>query len=51
MKPAADLLNLLVCPVTRLPLSYDADRQVLVTSTGREYLTRDGVPLMLVAQD
>ncbi len=42
------LLELLVCPVTRAELSYDAARQELVSRAARlAYPIRDGVPIML----
>ena len=42
------LLEILVCPVTRAPLRYDADAQELISdSAGLAYPIRDGVPVML----
>ncbi|MBS3960312.1 MAG: Trm112 family protein [Sandarakinorhabdus sp.] len=42
------LLALLVCPVTRTPLTYLPDRQLLVSkAAGLAYPVRDGVPVML----
>ncbi len=42
------LLEILVCPVTRAELSYDAARQELVSRAARlAYPIRDGVPIML----
>jgi uncharacterized protein YbaR (Trm112 family) len=42
------LLELLVCPVTRATLSYDAARQELVSRAAKlAYPIRDGVPIML----
>jgi uncharacterized protein len=42
------LLELLVCPVTRAELTYDPDRQELVSRAARlAYPIRDGVPIML----
>ena len=42
------LLEILVCPVTRAPLSYDAARQELISRAARlAYPIRDGVPIML----
>lgn len=41
-------LELLVCPVTKMRLSYDAERQELVSKTaGLAYPIRDGIPIML----
>lgn len=42
------LLELLVCPMTRGPLEYDAARQELVSRSARlAYPIRDGIPIML----
>jgi hypothetical protein len=42
------LLEILVCPVTRATLSYDAARQELISSAAKlAYPIRDGVPIML----
>jgi uncharacterized protein YbaR (Trm112 family) len=42
------LLEILVCPVTKGPLSYDAERQELVSrQAGLAYPIRDGIPIML----
>ena len=51
-RPAAEpdprLLEILVCPVTRAELSYDAARQELISRAARlAYPIRDGVPIML----
>ena len=41
-------LDLLVCPVTRGPLHYDAEAQELVSrQAGLAYPIRDGIPIML----
>ena len=43
------LLEILVCPLTRTPLRYDAAAQELISdSAGLAYPIRDGVPVMLV---
>ena len=43
------LLEYLVCPVTRGPLSYDAERQELISKgAGLAFPIRDGIPVMLV---
>ena len=45
------LLELLVCPVTKGPLSYDREKQELVSRSARlAYPVRDGLPVMLEAQ-
>lgn len=42
------LLEILVCPVTKSPLRYDADRQELISEqAGLAYPIRDGIPIML----
>ena len=46
-----ELLNILVCPMTRTALVYDADAQELISETaGLAYPIRDGVPVMLVEE-
>jgi uncharacterized protein YbaR (Trm112 family) len=46
-----ELLALLVCPVTRTPLRWDADAQELVSdAAGLAYPVRDGVPVLLVEE-
>ena len=43
------LLEILVCPLTKGPLNYDADAQELVSEQARlAYPVRDGIPIMLV---
>ena len=43
------MLEMLVCPLTKLPLQYDADKQELVSEkAGLAYPIRDGIPVMLV---
>ena len=45
------LLEALVCPVTRRPLTYDKAAQELVSPTaGLAFPIRSGVPIMLVDQ-
>lgn|SRR5690625_1765340 len=42
------LLDILVCPLTKGPLDYDAQRQELVSHQARlAYPIRDGIPIML----
>jgi uncharacterized protein len=42
------LLELLVCPLTRATLIYDAERQELISRPAKlAYPIRDGVPIML----
>jgi uncharacterized protein YbaR (Trm112 family) len=43
------LLEILVCPLTKGPLRYDAERQELVSEKAKlAYPIRDGIPIMLV---
>lgn len=42
------LLEILVCPLTKTSLAYDAGRQELISRAARlAYPIRDGVPIML----
>ena len=42
------LLEILVCPVTKTRLQYDAARQELISkAAGLAYPIRDGIPIML----
>lgn len=42
------LLEILVCPVTKGPLSYDKDAQELISEQAKlAYPIRDGIPIML----
>ena len=43
------LLEILVCPLTKGPLRYDAQAQELISEqAGLAYPIRDGIPIMLV---
>lgn len=43
------LLEILVCPLTKVPLRYDAVKQELISDqAGLAYPIRDGIPVMLV---
>ncbi|MGD9551154.1 MAG: Trm112 family protein [Burkholderiaceae bacterium] len=45
------LLELLVCPVTKGPLSYDRERLELVSHSARlAYPVRDGIPVLLESE-
>jgi uncharacterized protein YbaR (Trm112 family) len=47
-RPDPKLLELLVCPITKTTLVYDAERQELVSrAAGLAYPIRDGIPIML----
>ena len=42
------LLEMLVCPLTKMPLTYDREKQELISRTARlAYPIRDGIPIML----
>ena len=42
------LLEILVCPLTKGPLRYDADAEELISDrAGLAYPIRDGIPIML----
>jgi uncharacterized protein len=42
------LLEILVCPLTKGPLEYDAEKQELVSRSAKlAYPIRDGIPIML----
>jgi hypothetical protein len=42
------LLEILVCPLTKVPLRYDEDAQELISDrAGLAYPIRDGIPVML----
>ena len=45
------LLAILVCPLTKTPLSYDREKQELVSkAAGLAYPVRDGVPVMVIEE-
>ena len=45
------LLEILVCPVTKGPLEYDAERQELISRSARlAYPIREGIPIMLAEE-
>lgn len=45
------LLSILVCPVSKAPVNYDADKQELVCrASGLAYPIRDGIPVMLESE-
>lgn len=52
-KPTVDprLLEILVCPLTKGPLRYDAARQELISDKARlAFPIRDGIPIMLIEE-
>lgn len=43
------LLELLVCPLTKQPLRYDAEKQELISDAAKmAFPIRDGIPIMLI---
>ncbi len=43
------LLEILVCPVTKAPLEYDAAKQELISrQAGLAFPIREGIPIMLI---
>jgi uncharacterized protein len=43
------LLEILVCPLTKAPLEYDAEKQELISrQAGFAFPIREGIPIMLV---
>jgi uncharacterized protein YbaR (Trm112 family) len=49
-KADGKLLQFLVCPLTKVPLRYDVERQELISDQAKlAYPIRDGIPVMLVS--
>jgi uncharacterized protein YbaR (Trm112 family) len=45
------MIEFLICPLTRAPLTYDAERQELVSRAAHlAYPIRDGIPIMLQSE-
>ena len=45
------LLEILVCPLTKSPLQYDAEaRELISKQAGLAYPIRDGIPIMLESE-
>lgn len=50
-KPDPKLLELLVCPLTRTSLEYNAERSELVSKVAKlAYPIRDGIPVMVASE-
>jgi uncharacterized protein YbaR (Trm112 family) len=50
-RPDPKLLELLVCPLTKAQVTYDAARNELVSRAARlAYPIRDGIPIMLASE-
>lgn len=46
-----ELLSILVCPVSKAPLEYDAEaEELLCRASGLAYPIRDGIPVMLESE-
>lgn len=46
-----NLLQILVCPLTKGPLRYDGDKQELISDKAKlAYPIRDGIPIMLAEE-
>lgn len=45
------LLEMLVCPLTKAELDYNADQQELISKQAKlAYPIRDGIPIMLIEE-
>jgi uncharacterized protein YbaR (Trm112 family) len=50
-KPDRRMLEALVCPVSQAVLTYDAERQELISRAAHlAFPIRDGIPVMLVSE-
>lgn len=50
-RPDPRLLEILVCPITKTRLEYDADKAELISKVaGLAYPIRDGIPIMLAGE-
>ena len=50
-QPDPKLLEILVCPLTKAPLEYDAAHQELIShQAGLAFPIRGGIPVMLIDQ-
>lgn len=44
-----NMLALLICPVSNLPLQYDENRQCLISANGKhEYPIVNGIPVLML---
>ena len=51
MEPDPKLLEILVCPMTKGTLSYDREKQELISrAAGLAFPIRDGIPIMLAGE-
>ena len=49
-KMPIELLEILVCPITKEPLRYDQESESLISEKA-EYQIKNGIPIMLVSND
>ncbi|SKA25843.1 Trm112 family protein [Consotaella salsifontis] len=50
-RPDPKLLELLVCPLTKTSLTYDREKNELISEAARlAYPIRDGIPIMLPSE-
>ena len=50
-KPDPKLLEILVCPISKTRLEYDAEKSELISrAAGLAYPIRDGIPIMLAGE-
>ena len=50
-KPDPKLLEILVCPITKTRLEYDAEKCELISrAAGLAYPIRDGIPILLAGE-
>lgn len=51
MKISAELLKIIVCPLTKGPLEYDEENCELISkNAGLAYPVRGGIPILLVEE-
>jgi len=51
VKPDPKLLEILVCPLTKTSLEYDAENQELLSKPAKlAYPIRDGIPVMIASE-
>lgn len=51
IKPSPELLEMLVCPLTKSTLEYDEENQELISKLAKlAYPIRDGIPVMIASE-
>jgi hypothetical protein len=48
MKLNPKLLEVLACPLTKQPLEYDEEKNILTSKSGMKFDVIDGIPIMLI---